>query len=250
MIHQATAASQEEAPVDERIRLLGDAVESAFLNIGDLDNCQGAWGETQQFPEWLGSIWVHVIAKVGNKDDLKELATKLTAWHREFERFGFEAPSFQAASREARKKINTPMKRARDETPVRSPRPPSLRKNPMISVRQTNPKRPGSKSYDRYELYKPATSKFQFLHLGGSTADYNHDLSKGYITEIPEDDDNFLAATPKTEGAASPVVVPQQPSFSPPPAPPDGATQDIGSSDRPEHHESTPPPPTNPHPEE
>ena len=37
-----------------------------------------------------------------------------------------------------------------------------------ILFQQTNPKRAGSKSYDRYEQYKSATSYAEFLELGGS----------------------------------------------------------------------------------
>ena len=51
-----------------------------------------------------------------------------------------------------------------------------------IAIQPSNPKRSGSKSHARYESYKGATSRAQFSALGGSSADYAHDLSKGYIT--------------------------------------------------------------------
>ena len=51
-----------------------------------------------------------------------------------------------------------------------------------ISIKPSNPKRSGSKSHARYESYKGATTRAQFSALGGSSADYAHDLSKGYIT--------------------------------------------------------------------
>ena len=51
-----------------------------------------------------------------------------------------------------------------------------------ISIQPSNPKRSGSKSHARYESYKEATTRAQFSALGGSSADYAHDLSKGYIT--------------------------------------------------------------------
>ena len=51
-----------------------------------------------------------------------------------------------------------------------------------IAIQPANPKRPGSKSHARYESYKGATSRAQFSALGGSAADYAHDLVKGYIT--------------------------------------------------------------------
>lgn len=49
-------------------------------------------------------------------------------------------------------------------------------------IRQTNPKRPDSKSHERYERYKSATNLAEMLALGGTRADYNHDLKKGFIT--------------------------------------------------------------------
>ena len=49
-------------------------------------------------------------------------------------------------------------------------------------MEQSNPKRLGSQTHARYESYKGATTRAQFSALGGSSADYAHDLSKGYIT--------------------------------------------------------------------
>ena len=50
-----------------------------------------------------------------------------------------------------------------------------------ILFQQTNPKRAGSKSYDRYEQYKSATSYAEFLELGGSRADFLSDRQRGFI---------------------------------------------------------------------
>lgn len=45
---------------------------------------------------------------------------------------------------------------------------------------QDNPKRVGSKSYERYEAYKSATSLDEVLKLGGLRADIKFDVEKGY----------------------------------------------------------------------
>ena len=52
-----------------------------------------------------------------------------------------------------------------------------------IMLKQSNPKRPGSKSksHARYEVYKVAATRAQYRALGGSTADYAHDYGKGYV---------------------------------------------------------------------
>jgi hypothetical protein len=46
---------------------------------------------------------------------------------------------------------------------------------------QVNPKRVDTKSYERYEAYKAATSLEEMLSLGGTRADYKHDRKKGFI---------------------------------------------------------------------
>ena len=51
-----------------------------------------------------------------------------------------------------------------------------------IALKQSNPKRAGSKSHARYEQYKAAKTRAHFRALGGSSADYAHDMSKGYVT--------------------------------------------------------------------
>ena len=58
-----------------------------------------------------------------------------------------------------------------------------------ITVNPLNPKLAGSKSFERYERYKPATTYDEFLRLGGSRADFVNDRERGYITaegELPE----------------------------------------------------------------
>ena len=50
-----------------------------------------------------------------------------------------------------------------------------------ISIQQSNPRRLGSQAHARFESYKAATTRAQFSALGGSSADYAHDIVKGYI---------------------------------------------------------------------
>jgi len=45
-------------------------------------------------------------------------------------------------------------------------------------IRQNNPKRPGTASYLRYEMYKSATTKTEFHMLGGTSADLLWDRKK------------------------------------------------------------------------
>jgi hypothetical protein len=47
---------------------------------------------------------------------------------------------------------------------------------------QTNPKRKQTKSFERYELYKAATTLKAVLSLGGTRADILHDVQKGFVT--------------------------------------------------------------------
>tara|TARA_Y100000768_G_scaffold388501_1_gene384741 strand:- start:1783 stop:2499 length:717 start_codon:yes stop_codon:yes gene_type:complete len=53
-----------------------------------------------------------------------------------------------------------------------------------IRIIQENPKRLGSKVYERYEKYKLAKTKKEFLSLGGTLADFNNGLNKFYIKII------------------------------------------------------------------
>ena len=50
-----------------------------------------------------------------------------------------------------------------------------------ISLKHSNPKLPGSKSHARYEVYKVAATRAQFRALGGSAADYAHNIRKSYV---------------------------------------------------------------------
>ena len=67
-----------------------------------------------------------------------------------------------------------------------------------FKICQYNPKRPGTASYLRYEMYKSATTKHEFHMFGGTSADLLWDRKKGYITVCDSadsmDTDNFAAA--------------------------------------------------------
>lgn len=52
-----------------------------------------------------------------------------------------------------------------------------------IEIDAANPKRPGTRGYERYELYKSATSKTEFLLLGGWESDYADCLDHGQLVE-------------------------------------------------------------------
>lgn len=44
-----------------------------------------------------------------------------------------------------------------------------------------NPKKMGSKSYERYEFYREGMTVMEFIQAGGTTGDIQHDVSKGFI---------------------------------------------------------------------
>ena len=70
------------------------------------------------------------------------------------------------------------------ERAARAARSPSVPPSAAIRVQQDNPKRFGSKSHQRFDAYKSAKTKQQFLDLGGTTADFAYDVSKGYVVLI------------------------------------------------------------------
>ena len=50
-----------------------------------------------------------------------------------------------------------------------------------IAVNPHNPKRAGSQSHARYERYKGATTRAEYLALGGSAADFKFDVERGFV---------------------------------------------------------------------
>jgi hypothetical protein len=98
------------------------------------------------------------------------------------------APRQQAAVR-PRAAAATPPARKRSAPAVQSA-PPSKPKRKQqrkldsstpIAIRQRNPKRANTVSFSRYERYKHATTRGEFHALGGTTADFRHDVKKGFI---------------------------------------------------------------------
>ena len=61
---------------------------------------------------------------------------------------------------------------------------------------EENPKKPDTKSYERYESYKLTITYEEFLEEGGSLGDFKNDFKKGYITanedESEEEEEEFV----------------------------------------------------------
>ena len=96
------------------------------------------------------------------------------------------APPKRARARTPAAPAPTPRKRKRGATPPVTPVRPvhgqrSAPASSAITVQQCNPKKLGSASHRRYENYKRARSRDEFLALGGSAADLNHDSRKGFV---------------------------------------------------------------------
>lgn len=56
-----------------------------------------------------------------------------------------------------------------------------------IQIQQDNPKRAGTKSYERYDGYKKATTRAEYYELGGAKADWTYDFTRGWITVLEEE---------------------------------------------------------------
>lgn len=68
-------------------------------------------------------------------------------------------------------------------TQQRSKRPrPVLRDDRIIRVlAESNPKKPGSKTYERFELYEDGMTVQQFREKGGTSDDVKWDAERGFI---------------------------------------------------------------------
>ena len=75
-----------------------------------------------------------------------------------------------------------------DDDTVVAPRPraPAIADTTRITVNERNPKRAGSACFARYEAYKAARTKREFLDLGGTSADFAHDTTKGYVVVLDD----------------------------------------------------------------
>lgn len=87
-------------------------------------------------------------------------------------------PKKTAAKKEA---VTEEKKEKKEKTggPGRSRAYPLDAKITVLST--SNPKRKGSGSYDRFELYKSGMTVKNFLDKGGKTADLTWDTRKGFI---------------------------------------------------------------------
>jgi len=56
-----------------------------------------------------------------------------------------------------------------------------IRLDARIRIQRVNPKKPGTKSADLYDLYKGASSVREMLSLGGRRGDVSYDISHGWI---------------------------------------------------------------------
>ena len=70
-----------------------------------------------------------------------------------------------------------------EETVEVKERAARIDKNLTITVlAEANPKREGSASFDRFELYQDGMTIAEFVEAGGSIADVHNDVAKGYIS--------------------------------------------------------------------
>merc|ERR1712060_184280 len=53
-----------------------------------------------------------------------------------------------------------------------------------ICFEKTNPKRPGTGAFKRYQKYKKAKTVREMLKLGGERIDVQHDFRKGYMRRM------------------------------------------------------------------
>lgn len=72
--------------------------------------------------------------------------------------------------------------------------------NMPIEFEQVNPKREGSKSWARYELYKAATTLNEMIRLGGSSADINFDGDRGFWKPVQESEQFLAPANASSSG--------------------------------------------------
>ena len=90
----------------------------------------------------------------------------------------------------ANKKSNTVVPKQQKEVKTKSTKKKKKTDLPSpdtkISVQQTNPKKAGSKSAQRYELYKSASTLAELYSLGGTKGDVRNDFERGYIKVITE----------------------------------------------------------------
>ena len=99
------------------------------------------------------------------------------------------APQQQKAVARPRAAAAAPPPRKRRAPAVQPASPSKPKRNEQrkldgmtpIAVRQRNPKQANTVSFSRYERYKHAKTRGEFGALGGTAADFRHDVKKGFI---------------------------------------------------------------------
>jgi hypothetical protein len=74
------------------------------------------------------------------------------------------------------------LRRNRGQEASANKKPKAVADHLPFIIRAQNPKKRSSACWQRYELYKRATTLAEYLHLGGSRADFRYDLRHGFIT--------------------------------------------------------------------
>jgi len=84
-----------------------------------------------------------------------------------------------------------------------------IRLDARIRIQRVNPKKPGTKSADLYDLYKGASSVREMLSLGGRRGDVSYDISHGWIEfENPGLQLRFTGAPVAPEPTPAPAPAP------------------------------------------
>lgn len=111
-------------------------------------------------------------AKVGRKRILRAL-----------EKVAKEPPPVEATKRQEKKMAQEAEVEAKVKAPraERAPRSSKVDDRTITLLVTENPKRRGSKSYDRYELYRTHRTVGAFLAAGGSAADLKWDAAHEFI---------------------------------------------------------------------
>jgi hypothetical protein len=64
----------------------------------------------------------------------------------------------------------------------------TLKECAALFFKEENPKKEGTKAYERYEKYKHAMDYAEFLELGGTSGDFTHDFKKGFVGRLQDQD--------------------------------------------------------------
>ena len=72
-----------------------------------------------------------------------------------------------------------------------------------LKLHQENPKERSSKSWIRYESYKKAKTFDEIQQLGGTRGDIYHDMGKGFLKKLTEEEISAARATSGTRWKSS-----------------------------------------------